>query len=474
MRVARRAVLSALIATASLVLSSAAVVGVAQPAATLSEPSISPDLVHIYPTTNHVGEAEAAPLTTAQCETQFKIACYDAQQLQQAYDLPTLFAHGDQGQGQTIAIVDSFGSPTITNDLAVFDQTYGLPAPPKLSVIQPAGAVPPYDGSSDRTGWAGETTLDVEWAHTIAPKANILLVETPTSETEGTAGFPEIVAAEKYVIDNHLASVISQSFGATEESFPSPQALLGLRSAFEDAYANNVTVLAASGDSGAADVAADGSTYFLNPVTSWPNSDPLVTSVGGTQLHLDANGGHTAPDSVWNDTYDVPTQQYIEGDKGPTPLASGGGRSVIFARPSYQDAESSVVGGRRGVPDITMSGACNGAVNVYQSFGGEAAGWYPTCGTSEATPLFAGIVALTTAYVGHPIGLINPALYSMSESHAPGLVDVTQGDNTVSFTQGGGVQTVHGADATLGYDLASGVGTVDAAWFVPELALLSD
>ena len=69
------------------------------------------------------------------------------------------------------------------------------------------------------TGWAGETTLDVEWAHTIAPKANILLVETPVAETEGTTGFPEIVTAEKYVIDHHLASVISQSFSATEETF---------------------------------------------------------------------------------------------------------------------------------------------------------------------------------------------------------------------------------------------------------------
>ena len=84
-------------------------------------------------------------------------------------------------------------------------------------------------------GWAQETTLDVEWAHVIVPAAKILLVETPISETEGVQGFPEIVKAENYVIDHHLAGVISQSFGATEETFPSPQSIRDLRSAFKNA-----------------------------------------------------------------------------------------------------------------------------------------------------------------------------------------------------------------------------------------------
>jgi subtilase family serine protease len=307
----------------------------------------------------------------------------------------------------------------------------------------------------------------------MAPKAHILLVETPTAETEGTTGFPEIVTAEKYVIDHNLASVISQSFSATEETFPTKQSLLALRGAYTDAFAHHVTVLAASGDSGAADAEADGSTLYPNPVTSWPDSDPLVTGVGGTQLKLDAGGKHTSPDVVWNDTYDTATQQFIFGNNGPNPLSSGGGKSAIFNRPAYQDGVRDVVGNTRGVPDISMSGACNGAVNVYQSFPGQPAGWYPTCGTSEATPLFSGIVALTAQTAGHPVGLINPALYLLSALHAPGLVDVTSGNNTVSFTQGGKVQTVHGYNALPGYDLASGVGTVDAAKFVPELAHLS-
>ena len=124
-------------------------------------------------------------------------------------------------------IVDSYGSPTIQSDLATFDAQFGLPAPPSFKIIQPAGAVPPYDpNDSTMIGWAGETTLDVEWSHSIAPGANILLVETPVAETEGVAGFPQIVKAENYVINHHLGQVISQSFDATEETFPSAASLL--------------------------------------------------------------------------------------------------------------------------------------------------------------------------------------------------------------------------------------------------------
>ena len=204
-------------------------------------------------------------------------------------------------------------------------------------------------------------------------------------------------------------------------------------------------------------------------MTSWPDSDPLITGVGATRLHLTASGHRTAPDTVWNDSYDVPTLDFITGTSKPSPLASGGGKSVIFPRPAYQDGVVPVVGDQRGVPDISMSGACNGAVDVYQGFPGQG-GWFPTCGTSEATPLFAGIVSLADQVAGHPLGVINPALYSLSASAAPGVVDVTSGNNTVTFTQHRVTTTVTGFDALPGYDLASGVGTVDAAAFVPELA----
>jgi len=320
------------------------------------------------------------------------------------------------------------------------------------------------------TGWAGETTLDVEYAHTIAPGANILLVETPTAETEGVTGFPEIVKAEKYVVDHHLGDVISQSFDATEETFTSYAQLAPLRAAYRDAFAHGVTVLAATGDDGASNAELDGSTLFTTPTTGWPSTDPLVTAVGGTQLKESAGG--TFSSVVWNDTFNVPLQEAFTGTDGPNPFATGGGLSEFFKRPLYQIGVARVTGPMRGVPDISMSGACDGAVTMYYSFPGGTAGWHLACGTSEAAPLFSGIVALAAQVAHHSLGLINPRLYALAARHAPGLVDVTSGNNTVAFAQGNPAQnfTVHGYSAKRGYDLASGVGTINASLFVPELA----
>jgi subtilase family serine protease len=444
--------------------------GVAATATAGTAAAALPNVV-VQPDVRHIGATQGGPTTTAQCEQMFSIACYQPAQLQQAYDLPALYAKGINGKGATIVIVDSFGSPTIRHDLNVFDSTFHLPAPPSFKIIAPVGKIPPYDPkNSDMVGWAGETTLDVQWAHTIAPGANILLVETPVSETEGVHGFPQIVAAEEYVLRHYHADVISQSFSATEQTFPSKASVQALRGANLLAEKDHVTVLAASGDSGAADVGLGGSTYYLKPVTSWSDSDPLVTGVGGTQLHLTASGARSAPDTVWNDTYNKATNEFVFGNDGPDPDAGGGGKSVLFGRPSYQDGVKNVVGSARGVPDIAMSAACNGSVDTYSSFAGAPAGWTPTCGTSEATPLFAGIVALAAQDAGHPLGLINPALYTMSERGEPGIVPVTSGNNTVEFLQGGHWHTVHGFSARAAYSLAAGVGTVDGRYFVPELA----
>ena len=459
--------------TLTLAMTSAA--AIAPAAATGPVAASSASAVVIRPDVIHVAGALKSPPTTAFCEKHYQIACYLPKQIQRAFGLPALYRHTVRGRrlnghGQTIVIVDSFGSPTVRHDLKVFDKRAALPAPPSLRVIQPAGTVAPYKPTSDRVGWAGETDLDVEYAHTIAPGAGILLVETPTAENEGTTGFPQIVKAEEYVVNHHLGGVISQSFSATEQTFPSRRSLLNLRGAYTDAARKGVTVLAASGDSGAADVRYNGSTYYLRPVTSWPDSDPLVTGIGGVQLHLNAAGQPTSPPTAWNDTYNIPTNRFISGSDGPNPLAGGGGKSVVFSRPGYQAGVRSVVGRSRGVPDISMSAACNGAADMYQSFAGQPAGWYPTCGTSEATPEFAGIVALADQVAGHPIGLINPYLYQLLAGHKPGIADITSGNNTVSFLQGGKLHTVHGFDALAGYDLASGVGTVNSRFFVFELA----
>jgi subtilase family serine protease len=217
----------------------------------------------------------------------------------------------------------------------------------------------------------------------------------------------------------------------------------------------------------------NGSTFFPRPTVDWPASDPLVTGVGGTQLHLNAKGNRTGPDTVWNDTSSRAVQEFFTGGPGPNPFAAGGGESAMFGRPRWQDGVQATVGRQRGVPDISMSAACDGAVIVYFGPPGVTPGYQAVCGTSEATPEFAGIVALAAQRAGHPLGLINPLLYRMLAGRDPGLVDVTKGSNTVSFTQGGQRHTVTGFAARPGYDLASGTGTVDAPAFVSALAALA-
>jgi len=396
------------------------------------------------------------PPTTSQCLALYGIHCYQPAQFVKAYDLAPLFNDGIDGRGQTIAIVDAFGSPTIANDLHVFDQTFGL-QDPSLKIIAPAGPIPAFDPTnSDMVGWAEETTLDVEWSHVFAPRAKILLVETPVSETEGVTGFPEIVKAENYVINHNMADVISQSFGATENTFPSKASLLDLRSAYFNAYNHHVTVLGASGDAGATDYQLNVSDLYTFRVNSWPSSDPLVTSIGGTQLTLDDAGNRLSPDVVWNDGYG----------------AGGGGVSSVFSRPDFQDGVRKVVDGKRGTPDISMSAAVDGGVVVYYTFLPGHVGYHIFGGTSESSPEFAGVVALADQVAHHRLGLLNPQLYELLGEHKSGIVDVTKGNNTFGpFTNSdGNTYTVVGYNAGRGYDLASGVGTIDAARFVPALA----
>jgi subtilase family serine protease len=426
--------------------------------------TVRPDVIRLP------GKPARRPGPEADCERSDGIACFGPAQLRDAYQLPPLYAKGVTGKGATIMIVDSFGSPTIQADLAVFDRQYGIPAPPRFTVIAPAGKIPPFKpGSSDMAGWAGETTLDVEYAHALAPGASILLVETPVSETEGPAGFPQIEKAEEYALARYPVGVISQSFSATEETFKDYAQVGSLRGAYQDASRRHVTVLAASGDAGATDYQSNQRDYYARRVTSWPDSDPLVTAVGGTQLRPHGPGYTSV---AWNDTYDRAWLSYATGSTAPAPAASGGGTSEFFARPSYQDGVKAVTGARRGVPDIAMSAACDGSVYVYGSYLPGQAGWSLTCGTSEATPEFAAIVALADQVAGHPLGLINPALYRLAARHAPGIVDVTSGNNTVSFTPGPAAApvTVKGYPAGRGYDLATGVGTANASQLVYELA----
>jgi subtilase family serine protease len=410
--------------------------------------------------TGHIqAVARVAPLPTSQCLALIGIHCYSPLQYRIAYDLNPLYARGVTGAGRTIMIVDSFGSPTIQHDLEAFDAQWGIPDT-TVQIVQ-AGTIPPFDPTDGTmVGWAQETTLDVEYAHAIAPGAHIVLVETPVAETEGVTGFPEMMNAEKSLIDQGVGDVITQSFGATENTFPGFDSgdfssLKNLRFAFQDAFAHGVTVLASSGDTGATNFNADASDVFPMPVNSWPSSDPLVTSLGGTQLNLDDAGNKVSPDVTWNDGFG----------------ATGGGFSQVFPRPLFQVGVRGVVGNHRGTPDISMSAAVDGGCWVYYSFVNPTSPWHIFGGTSEASPIVSGIVAMADQVAGRRLGNINGALYLLGAAsqlpHSPlrtGLVDVTVGDNSFAGVQG--------YPATDGYDLSTGWGTIDANVFVPALAHL--
>ncbi|MEU6282380.1 S53 family peptidase [Streptomyces sp. NPDC047028] len=436
---------------ATVALVAAALAVTSQAGATSAAPSAVP---HTFAAPAVAGHAlvrgATSPLPIGQCQSKWHINCYNPLQYRTAYHLNPLYKKGITGKGRTIVIVDSFGSPTVQHDLDVYSKQFGLPRT-KVKVVK-WGHVPKFDPkNSDMTGWAGETSLDVEMAHAVAPGAKIVLVETAVAETEGTTGLPEMMSAEKHLIDHGVGDVISQSFGATENTFPGFArgdftSIKKLRYAFEDARRKHVTVLASSGDGGATDSTADGKGYYKKRVNSWPSSDPLVTSIGGTQLHLNDKGERVKPDSVYNDYG-----------------AGGGGQSHVFTRPSYQNGVKKTVGSRRGTPDISMAAAVNGGAWVYSSYDPTSVGWDVSGGTSEAAPLFSGIIALADQAAGHRVGDIHEALYKLLKHKDRGIVDVNDGtDNSY--------EGVKGYKAVNGYDMATGVGTLDALRFVPALA----
>ena len=418
--------------------------------------------------------SSTTPPTDAQC---FSVGrrCHTPQSVRAAYNLGPLYSQGFDGRGRTIAIVDSFGSDTIAHDLHVFNQAFGLPAMcgeeavtcvdgmPKFSTLavqgSPATKAPPPKsngtGQEDKSAWALEVSLDVETAHAIAPGANILLVTTPTAETLGVQGFPQMMNAEQYVVDHHLADVISQSFASAEEAFGSTKSLENLRHAFKSAAQNGVTVLGASGDTGTANarktpVKAGGST-IPGQTVEWPASDPLVTGVGGTALCTDP----TATSGRVVDSLDPPRRARTHPARrrscGVSSRAASPPAAVSAAcspgRPSRTRCRPAARRYRwttRGVPDIALQASPRTGHLVYISLPPDgnsglicgaapcSTGWYDIGGTSLATPQWAGLVAIAAQINGGGLGQINPALYKVATDpakYANDYYDTTVGDN---------------------------------------------
>jgi subtilase family serine protease len=395
------------------------------------------------------------PPTDAFCRANFGAPCYSPQEIRTAYGMDGLINSGMVGAGETIVIIDSYGSPTIAADLAAFDAGFGIPDPPSFKVLSPLGTVP-WNPTlyPDQPGWAAETTLDVEWAHAMAPGASIVLMTSPVDETEGVQGLPEFLELEKYALDHHLGKIITQSWGATENTLfrdtagpGGPQVIADFLAFQRRAAGEHVTVLAAAGDYGSSDFETDGVTFYPFPTVDFPSSSPFVTAVGGTILTTDTSGNYQS-ETVWND---------------PGCCAGSGGISQLFKAPDYQQDSlprgvREELGGMRGVPDISYNADCNNAILIYLSyFGPSSAGWYTICGTSEGSPQWAGIVADLNQYAGRPLGFLNPKLYAAGgrDFYRFGR-DITVGNNALIDVPGA---VAPGYSAAPGWDPASGWGT---------------
>ena len=420
--------------------------------ATLAIPA-SATSTNSTPITYDVNPAVKLAFTTARpgafpapsvCEANYGLACYTPQEIRTAYDIPA----GDTGAGQTIVIVDAYGSPTVVSDLHTFDHEFGL-SDPTLNIIYPGGS-PTFNPLQNHAEykWADETSLDTQWAHAIAPDATIDLVIAANN------GGNVLNNAEQYAVSHHLGNVMSMSFGAPEAAINGGGNNLQLQQAsqiYQQAASQGMSVFASAGDLGATN-----NTSTIN--AGYPASDPNVTSVGGTDLFLSDTGAYQS-EYTWNDSV---ASQCPFGCTAGVFGATGGAPSAVFSTPSYQ---AGVTGySTRTVPDVGYNASVYTAVMVYLSVPNQPSGFYFFGGTSEGAPQWAAITALTDQVAGHALGQLNPALYAIyrnAKAYAADFHDVTVGNNNF-FNEGG-------FTARTGYDLTTGLGTPNVANLIASL-----
>ena len=438
--------------------------------------------------------------------------CYSPDQLRTFYGLGPLAGSND-GAGQTIVLVDAYGSPTAQQDLSFFAKAFGGPTP-KFQAVFPLGS-PDYSnptgngvaqsGPNSADGWAGEANLDVQWAYAMAPKANIVLLATPPAETQGVQGLPNLMKAIDWAIGAYPSgTVFSMSFGTDEQTFGSQPAASAQFAKFDATFqrglARGDTFFSSAGDSGSSGSLRShrASTVATSPEVSYPNVSPYVTSVGGTQVQ----SGWT-----WNPTEDKPF--LLSGARNPsywawTPggstepvwneswasIATGGGLSSVYSRPSFQDGVATVVGQHRGVPDVAWNAAVNGGVLVYHSFFPTLEGsptWSVYGGTSASSPQVAAVTAIANQARASankaPIGNLNQVIYSSSFNRSAAFSDVvprTYGKSPSGVLQNNqlwdlgsnGLVTpdpVPGFATTTGYDLTTGWGSPKAPGYITQL-----
>jgi subtilase family serine protease len=393
------------------------------------------------------GNPAAAPVFN--CQTTVPAQCYGPDQIRAAYGVDILGRGSLNGQGRTITIIDAFQSPTIQHDLTTFDTLFGLPDP-TLNIIAPDGLTPFDQNDPNQTGWAGEITLDVEYAHAIAPAATIDLVLAKSNSDA------DILSAQRFVVKHKLGDTLSQSFGEAEQC-QDPATFAAAHKLFEKAAKQGMTIFASSGDQGAAQPTCDNSTFFKS--VSTPASDPNVTAVGGTILDADGTTGAYHNEVVWN-----------EPDFA---AAGGGGFSVKYGTPDFQ---SGLGLSSRGVPDISYNAAIIGGVLAVWSTSGQGADLvFQFGGTSAGSPQWAGLVALADQLAHKRIGNINDSLYTLARNklvYGANFHDITVGDNTFHGDPLLDEPTIPGFSASTGWDPATGLGTPKAEFVVPSLAAL--
>ena len=407
-----------------------------------------------------------AGLTPSQCIAQTGLACYDPQIFHTAYQIPWTINGSLAGTGEQIAIIDAYGSPTVVSDLGTFDAAFGLP-PANLHVYYPSGQPAFNPQSANETGWAEETSLDVQTAHALAPGATINLI------VAASAGGNDLNVAENYAVTNHLGNVMSMSFGAPEAAIAGGGNNLQLQQAnaiFQQATAQGVSVFASSGDSGASNGYATANALF-------PASDPYVTAAGGTDLFVKADtatsskgkgsstgstNGTYVSEYAWNDAN--PSTCPFGCDYGPFG-ATGGAPSSVFAASSYQSGTGYPM---RTTSDVSFNASVYTATMIYLGFlGGSNNGFYFFGGTSESSPSWAAITADLDQAAGGPLGAMNPRLYQLAakpKTYAADFHDVTVGTNNFPST------TSAGFAAGTGYDLPTGLGTPIVTGLINSLA----
>ena len=375
------------------------------------------------------------------------VVCYDPFQMRHAYHIDNLINAGFDGSGHTIVIVDAFQSPTLESDLDTFDTFYDLPDRATFfTQVAPDGLTPFNPADDNMVGWSSEISLDVEWAHAIAPGAKVVLVLAKSNDDA------DILSATQYAVDNNLGDIISQSFGENE-SCVDATLLANEHKLFARATLKHITLLASSADQGAALPTCDGSSWVQ--AVSSPASDPLVTAVGGTELHAaDYCLTGLGCDPSTNPAPGTYQGEVVWNEFGSE--STGGGFSVLYRSPALERAVTH--NKQRGVPDVAYNAAIYHGVLVV--WNGE---FWLFGGTSCGSPQWAGIVAIADQKAGRSLGFINWALYLFSLSpkkYAAFFNDVTDGTNAVTeLDSSNNPVDVAGYNAGTGWDATTGLGS---------------